>query len=176
MNALKKSVALKTLRGRCSSIEFPQEAEVVIRLLESVLSQSRDFHSLSAPEVNLFKTAAIVRSPEFSIDLINPKIIRKEERVNSLDERCRSFAEDYVTCFRYNKITLVNGFNEDTIELSGYSALLVQHEVDHLNGILYYDRAISLALVRENGMLKTSDYCPCGSKKRLKECCDNERK
>ena len=78
--------------------------------------------------------------------LINPKIILEsvKEVYLSGGEGCLSVDdvhEGYV--FRHNKIQ-VRAFNaqtkkEEIITARGYEAIVLQHEIDHLSGILYYD-------------------------------------
>ena len=78
--------------------------------------------------------------------LINPKIILEsvKEVYLSGGEGCLSVDdvhEGYV--YRHNKIQ-VRAFNaqtkkEEIITARGYEAIVLQHEIDHLSGILYYD-------------------------------------
>lgn len=78
--------------------------------------------------------------------LINPKIILEsvKECYLSGGEGCLSVDnphEGYV--YRHNKIQ-VKAFNaqtmkEEIITARGYEAIVLQHEIDHLNGVLYYD-------------------------------------
>jgi peptide deformylase len=168
MNALKKKVALDLLRNPCVLIHTEEEAEVTIRFLESALEGSV---SLSAPEVNIFRQASIIRSPNFSLDLINPVITEKSERIISFDELCASFSHESQNCWRYKNITVQTGLDRKEIKLSGKEAILVQHEVDHLSGKVFYDCSIKVALVRNDGIIKGRDFCPCGSKKKFNQCC-----
>ena len=79
--------------------------------------------------------------------LINPKIILESVKECYLagGEGCLSVDvphEGYV--YRHNKIQ-VKAFNvqtmkEEIITARGYEAVVLQHEIDHLNGILFYDR------------------------------------
>ena len=78
--------------------------------------------------------------------LINPRIILEsvKEIYLSGGEGCLSVDEHhdgYV--YRHNKIQ-VKAYNvqtqkEEIITARGYEAIVLQHEIDHLNGILYYD-------------------------------------
>ena len=78
--------------------------------------------------------------------LINPKIILESVKETYLSggEGCLSVDdvhEGYV--YRHNKIQ-VKAFNaqsqkEEVITARGYEAIVLQHEIDHLSGILYYD-------------------------------------
>jgi peptide deformylase len=168
----RKNVKKKSSGKKCSKISNLEEGEVIIRLLESFLKESPGYSSISAPQVNVMKDVAIVRHPEFRIDLINPVIIKhSEDKVISYSERCLSFTLERVNCMRWSEIEIKNGFSDTPIKLDGLVAAYVQHEIDHLNGKLLKDRAIRMAVVREGGLLKKADFCPCGSRDRFYECC-----
>ena len=114
----------------------------------------REGVGLAAPQVGRNIKALVVYFEEASeegtriIDhrLINPKIILEsvKECYLSGGEGCLSVDnphEGYV--YRHNKIQ-VKAFNtqtmkEEIITARGYEAIVLQHEIDHLNGVLYYD-------------------------------------
>lgn len=173
MKALsKKEVALEILRSKCVEVEQQAEADVLVGLLEAILKDCDiQYYSISAPEANVLKKVAIIRHPNLNINLINPKILSKTNRIVSYKESCPAFPNQKINCFRYNDIVLQNGFSGEKLTLSGLPAILVQHEVDHLNGRLFFDNSIRLALVREGGIIKAGDFCPCGSKQRFSLCC-----
>jgi peptide deformylase len=168
----KQKVALEVLKSPCKDVEVEGEAKVVVSLLESILKDyGKRFISISAPETNILKRVAIIRTPELSLDLINPKIIEKSGRLISFKESCISFPENTLNCFRHETIVIENGFNKELIKFKDYAALMVQHEIDHLNGSIFHDRKICLAVVRPGGKIFPKDFCPCGSKKRFSACC-----
>src|SRR5699024_118849 len=81
----------------------------------------------------------------YSYKLINQKIISHsvEQAYIVAGEGCLSVDEDYEGyVLRHARITL-KAFNEDGIpfilRLKGYPAIVFQHEIDHLNGLLFYD-------------------------------------
>ncbi|GAA5422456.1 peptide deformylase [Tetragenococcus halophilus] len=109
---------------------------------------------LAAPQVNVSKriTAVLVPSldpnveePEFKDVLYNPKILSHSVQGACLGEGegCLSVDRDvpgYVV--RQARITLryYNAEGEKKkIRLKNYPAVVVQHELDHLNGVLFYD-------------------------------------
>lgn len=78
--------------------------------------------------------------------LINPKIISESIQLSYLKygEGCLSVEnkhEGYVYRHARIKIKAYNFFTkkEEIIKAHGYLAIVMQHEYDHLNGILYYD-------------------------------------
>lgn len=74
---------------------------------------------------------------------INPQIIKTSETVCDYDEGCLSIPQIYETITRPEKVT-VQALNEKgkpfTLEAEGFLARIIQHEYDHLDGILYIDR------------------------------------
>lgn len=74
---------------------------------------------------------------------INPQIIKTSEEVSEYDEGCLSIPQVYETITRPVAVT-VQALNEKgrpfTLEADGLLARIIQHEYDHLDGILYIDR------------------------------------
>ncbi len=79
--------------------------------------------------------------------LINPKIISSEGTTISENEGCLS-VPDYRADVKRSVSVLVEGFDREEkplrIEAHGQLAIVLQHEIDHLNGILFIDRISSL--------------------------------
>lgn len=105
---------------------------------------------LAAPQLGINKRLIVVHftleeDEQYSYKLINPKIISHSVQKAYLasGEGCLSVDEDiegYVP--RYQRIT-VRAHNlsgeEVRLRLRGYPAIVIQHEIDHLNGIMFYD-------------------------------------
>ena len=47
----------------------------------------------------------------------------------------------------------------------------VQHEIDHLNGIVCMDRKVETSYKRTEKKVGRNEPCPCGSGKKYKKCC-----
>ena len=79
--------------------------------------------------------------------LINPRIITTEGEILSEDEGCLSIP-DYRSDVKRAERILVEGVDRDgnplRIEAHGLQAIVLQHEIDHLNGRLFIDRISSL--------------------------------
>ncbi len=75
---------------------------------------------------------------------INPRLIKVSKRKHVVGEGCLSVGEDYGAVNRSTHAT-IRAFDENGIEYergaSGLLAQIFQHEVDHLDGILFIDRA-----------------------------------
>jgi peptide deformylase len=79
--------------------------------------------------------------------LINPKIISKEGTIISEEEGCLSVPDFRADVERAANI-LVEGYDREgkplRIEAEGLLSLVLQHEIDHLNGVLFIDHLSSL--------------------------------
>ena len=79
--------------------------------------------------------------------LVNPKIITAEGEILSENEGCLSVPEFRADVKRQAAV-LVEGFDRDgnplRLEAQGMLAIVLQHEIDHLNGTLFIDRISSL--------------------------------
>ena len=74
---------------------------------------------------------------------INPQIIQTSKEVCDYDEGCLSIPQVYETITRPVRVT-VQAQNEKgklfTLDADGLLARIIQHEYDHLEGVLYIDR------------------------------------
>lgn len=79
--------------------------------------------------------------------LINPRIISQEGEIISEDEGCLSVPDFRANVKRAARI-LVEGVdregNPKRIEAEGLLSIVLQHEIDHLNGTLFIDRVSAL--------------------------------
>lgn len=76
------------------------------------------------------------------LEVINPEIIQKDGDI-SFNEGCLSVPEFYEDVKRFNNIVVSyqdRYGNKKEIEASGYLAVAFQHEIDHLNGVLFIDK------------------------------------
>lgn len=75
--------------------------------------------------------------------LINPVIISKSKSLVEVEEGCLSFPNEFDNVIRHEKIkveyTDING-DKKVKSVSGMEAVVIQHEVDHLEGIVFLDR------------------------------------
>lgn len=93
-----------------------------------------------APEV----AVARERSPQPPLDLINPVVTPLGSERRAFYEGCLSVTGMTAVVSRDRRVQLSgqdrSGRGYD-LELSGWPARIAQHETDHLNGVLYLDRA-----------------------------------
>ena len=101
---------------------------------------------LAAPQVGILKRLVVIEAnfqDRRSLALINPKIIKKSKEKIVDKEGCLSFPGIYLDIKRSDKIKVraknISG-EKIEVEAEGILARAIQHEVDHLNGIVFYKR------------------------------------
>ncbi len=131
------------LRAKCSP------AEIVDDKIRSILSDMTfTMHAyngigLAAPQIGMDKQIVVVDTGEGPISLVNPQIVDKDGK-SAIEEGCLSLPEVLVKVKRAGSIK-VKALDETGKEIIiGAKELLstvIQHEIDHLNGILIIDYA-----------------------------------
>ena len=101
---------------------------------------------LAAPQVDLGKRIVVVDTGEDrngKMALVNPVIKERSDSTEPFDEGCLSVPGIYSEVTRPFSI-LISGYNrngkEVEFEADGINARVLQHELDHLDGILFVDR------------------------------------
>jgi peptide deformylase len=117
------------------------------RLLDEMVEtmQAAPGLGLAAPQVGESIRCAVVATPDDGVRrLINPRIVRREGEVVG-PEGCLSLPTLQARVPRAREIT-IKALNErmrpDTFVAEGLYARAIQHELDHLNGVLFIDHAV----------------------------------
>lgn len=99
---------------------------------------------LAAPQVGILRRIVVIDVGDELFEMINPQIIKTEgEQTGS--EGCLSLPGESATVTRPQKVTVrYMDLKGDEYELEGEDLLAraICHEVDHLEGILYIDKAL----------------------------------
>lgn len=107
---------------------------------------------LAAPQIGIPLRVIVIGLPEEkNIAIINPEIVRRKgERL--VDEGCLSIRGYFGQIKRAETVTVKgrdpNG-KEIRIKADGFLAQVLEHEIDHLNGILYLDHLESMDQLRK---------------------------
>jgi peptide deformylase len=117
----------------------------VVRLVDNMfdtLVDSGNGIALAAPQFGIQKQVVVWDIDENPMAIINPQVIESDgEWV--YDEGCLSIPGLYVEMLRPKQV-LVRGIDVDghiiEIEADELEARMFQHEIDHLNGVLMFDR------------------------------------
>ncbi|MDD5527712.1 MAG: peptide deformylase [Patescibacteria group bacterium] len=108
---------------------------------------------LAAPQIGKNVRLIVVNTKHGPILLFNPKIVQKSWQKEWGEEGCLSVPLIFGDVKRHKKITCVfcnRAGAKDKIKASGFLSRVIQHEIDHLDGILFIDKAKNLKKIDEN--------------------------
>jgi peptide deformylase len=134
------------LRTRASPVTGP--GDEVQRLIRDMFDTmyAEDGVGLAAPQVGVSQRVIVIdpREPDVApFALVNPVIVRSSDELDRAEEGCLSIPGLKEIVERPAAVT-VEGLGRDgervTMEADGLLARIIQHEVDHLDGILFLDR------------------------------------
>jgi len=130
------------------------------KLMDDMLDTMHDAQGigLAAVQVGVLKRILVMdishteRYPDASGDgnvlfLVNPKIISSSEKTSKYKEGCLSFPGQYSNVIRPEKVEveyLDYDGKKQLLKADGLLATCVQHEMDHLNGIVFVDHISKL--------------------------------
>ena len=123
--------------GQKSEAATKEDLSVGQHLMDTLRANQDHCVGMAANMIGYRKNMIIVATGLADIVMINPKITAKAEPYET-EEGCLSLPGTRKTT-RYNKITVRyqdKKFEEHTQNFSGYIAQIIQHECDHLEGIL----------------------------------------
>ena len=101
---------------------------------------------LAAPQIGILKRVLVIDTGEEGekLEMINPTITKLEKEV-ILSEGCLSFPNVFGNVRRYNYTEaeyMTKDGEKKIIKAEGLLAQAIQHEIDHLNGVLFIDQVI----------------------------------
>lgn len=102
---------------------------------------------LAAVQVGVAKRLCVVTTPEGVVAYVNPRITKHSFRKEVMEEGCLSIPGVFGTVRRPKRIsiTALDGKgNPLNLIAEGLLARILQHEIDHLDGILFTDRVITI--------------------------------
>ncbi len=148
--------ALHTISEELSQEDFSNGT--VSKLLKGLRTAIKDYNvdgfaavAIAAPQVGVAKRMFLIEDQSDSKEerfptlvAINPKIVKTSKKTHEVGEGCLSVPSHYGLVRRHTNVTLraldENG-QEYTRGAGGLLAQIIQHECDHLDGILFIDRA-----------------------------------
>lgn len=140
----------KRLKERSRAVDkFDQELHSLLDAMYLAMIQSNGI-GLAAIQVGYAKQVLILNIPseddlqpiENLIEMINPTIIQSSGET-TYQEGCLSVPSFYEDIDRYEKVTVKyydRYGQEKTVEADGLLSIAIQHEIDHLKGVLFIDK------------------------------------
>lgn len=137
---------------RETSIEVTEflspEVQKTARNLEDTLSDLQRIHGkgggLAAPQIGSLLGIVHVNARGRSLILVNPVIVERSDELFEVWDFCFSAGASFLAPVRRNLRIAVEYQDLDGTrhreEFAGYFSELLQHEIDHLDGILFIDR------------------------------------
>ena len=125
----------------------------LLRLLDDMLETmyAAPGIGLAAPQVGVLRRAFLAdlggENERAPIYVINPEIIARSDSTNVAEEGCLSLPKHFGDVARYDQVRvryLDREGRTQEIEADGLLARCLQHEIDHLNGILFVDHLSAL--------------------------------
>ncbi len=109
-----------------------------------VTMSEKDGVGLAAPQVGVSIRLFVIKADDgIERTFINPQILATSQETCGYEEGCLSIPKSWENVTRPERVT-VQALNERgrrfTLEADGFLARVIQHEYDHLEGILFIDR------------------------------------
>jgi len=134
------------LRRKAQSVALDEESKKTIERMKKVLKEE-DGVGLAAPQIGESKKIIVINAEDGMFALLNPEIKEKSKESFTTKEGCLSIPGIWLDIARSKKVR-VRALNEEgrEMEIEGEDifAVVLQHEIDHLHGKLFIDRAGTL--------------------------------
>jgi peptide deformylase len=137
--------------------EFDAELKSLVGRMKLLMVDAAGI-GLAATQVGVLRRVFVFQNEDDELLAVaNPEIVERSDQTEIADEGCLSIQRITVPVERALEVTIVgkdeNG--EDVrYELDGYAARCVQHETDHLDGVLMIDRTTPVARREALGLLR----------------------
>jgi peptide deformylase len=166
------------LRVKCEEV-LPHEVGDLISTLESELDRANRLGKggigLAAPQIGIAKNIAIIRIDKvrgINFDLVNCKVEQGFDPAVFRQEGCLSFPGRVEDTTRFQEVYITNNLMyPHTFVATGLTAVVCQHEIDHLTSVLFMDRTATKGSPVIKNKIGPNDPCICGSAKKYKKCC-----
>ncbi|HYC93685.1 MAG TPA: peptide deformylase [Thermoanaerobaculia bacterium] len=143
------------LRNRSAEVEA-FDARAFAELAETLDAFRRQHgfgRAISAPQIGIAQRFIAVNFGHGTFFVINPVITWRSDETFTMWDDCMSFPDLLVKLERTKSLSLEYvdeyGCAKEWKELDAASAELLQHEIDHLDGVLAVDRALELVVRKE---------------------------
>ena len=134
------------LRRKCKEVRKVNKEirELIVNIAKTMIKNRGA--GLSAPQVGVSKRVIVVVTDlanERIFEMIDPKIIKKSKETEIREEGCLSYPGIFLKIKRAKEIE-VEGLDikgrKINLKAKNFLARVFQHEIDHLDGILFFNR------------------------------------
>jgi peptide deformylase len=142
------------LKKKCKLVKEVNPS--IVELLDDMKQTLRELDAvgIAAPQIGTLKRICVVEFEEEIYEMINPEIII-EHGNQKCNEACLSVPGRCGDVERPLEIT-VKALNRDgdeyTIEADDFLTSVLCHEIDHLDGVLFIDKATNIQMINEEQM------------------------
>ncbi len=162
------------LREKCRRVEDPASPMIhsLVADLSDTLAHSRAEtgygRAIAAPQIGVLQRVIFLRLPgENPWPLVNPEIVERSKETIVVWDACLSFLSIFMQVERHREITVrYQDLTGKTLQVEAGKdrnlSELLQHEIDHLDGILAIDRVIDVKTIctREEFEKRYRDLSP----------------
>ena len=143
---------ISQLKEKCipvSAFKLGEGEDIAKRLLDE-LSNSKTGIGLAANQIGINKIVCVINVKEEPLILINPEIIERSKETFVFPEGCLSFPNKHIKTKRNVSVTVESDNHEGKMVFTAdsdkiddaFECACIQHEIDHLDGITMFDRAM----------------------------------
>lgn len=156
----------KILDTVCVDFEnFNDAGEVAQNLIDTLSASKIPGAGLAAPQIGIKKRIILARKFYFQgqeekhkdVIMINPVIVKTSKEKTKSVEACLSIPKIFGFVQRHKQITIeyldLSG-KKHKIGAGGYFSFIIQHEIDHLNGILFTSKLVNNKIYTEKEIEK----------------------
>ena len=137
------------LSKKCKPVVSVMHGNVLGGRLLEILAKDSDAVGLAANQVAVDAAVCVINVTK-PIVLINPKIVSSFGK-SFFQEACLSFPGDYVMTERWTEVVVsADNHKKDlffSFDKNALECVCVQHEIDHLEGITMFERAINMEII-----------------------------
>ena len=148
LNELEYVTDKDILNTKCVKCDNSRHGRILGERLLTILKENKDGVGLAANQVGVDVSVCVVNVVK-PVVLINPKIVDRFGN-SFFQEACLSLPGDYIITERWTNIVVEDdNHNEPLIfsfEKNVLECVCVQHEIDHLNGITMFERAVNMEI------------------------------
>lgn len=132
---------------------FDEKIQKLIKEM-GVIMKKEGGVGLAANQIGENLQLALIEYQNKNLVLINPKLIKYSKKISLGEEGCLSVPKCVGIVPRYEKI-VVEALDQNgkkiKVKAKNMLARIIQHEMDHLNGVLFIDKAEKIYYLKNNG-------------------------